>query len=56
MMAEDDRQKMIVKVLKMLAFARDRLKETFNVPGSENFRRWQSGEFVFAMASLRRPA
>ena len=37
-------------------FIRDRLKETANLPGSDNFRRWQSGEFAFAMASLRRPA
>lgn len=37
------------------AFIRNRLKETFNLPGSDNFRRWQSGEMVFAMASFRRP-
>ena len=35
---------------------RNRMKETFNLPGSDNFRRWQSGEVVFAMASFRRPA
>jgi SAM-dependent methyltransferase len=37
-------------------FIRNRMKETFNLPGSDNFRRWQSGEMVFAMASFRRPA